>query len=1789
MGNRKVITRVVSAIRGFAVVAIGIVTALSFTASAVTASTTPDDPPEYLNASESGGTQAEVDYWIGRVPCPELGDVTLNPATAFADGNSVQVNCFYSDETGRSFGGYSLRWSKLGAEGEFVCGLVSADLGWQRQIAQPDVDARVQLQFEAPPAEMSDEIAAGGDALYEFVRARGDECATYDGPECPEIDGWVRKMFFGPGYRMDVSGDDEVAYSCTYALPSDTFDGSVEQFFSVEVLREGDFVSADEVLIACSAGSWFAFGQGGVGTQGRHSATADYTIRSADPIDTAPLLGAIDAVIEQFGPTGSGCEGLELLSSDRYSPMPAYLADVFAAEKITTGRPAIIGAASSTAPTVPGTPSENDDTAETDDSVAAIGDGSETDDSVAPIGDGSETDDGSGSTNDSNDAAAIPDPGQGSGGLAWLWRTIAILGLVLSFVSLAVTFLLIRRESRVRPKFDAIRIIATLIVAAAMMFVFSKGAPIWAVVSALVLGAGLGYWQGANLVVRLSRRGVFAQRNSWAIATFAAGIVISQVAGLLNRTGVVALGITLTFFSAALAVGVVVGRTPKVNAARAAAIGTLAVLIVAMLIAAVPVPRSASASTQPDESRVPDGIGRNIETVAPENRTPTMEALVDMVPWGSIQMKGGLWDDTGKPFVELPVPRGLDTAPEPVSRTAAWTDIFNQTTSYELAETFTFSMRTDGFCCSVGYEAIGSRTVGENTEPVELIGNMADIQVFGVEGPGYSGGTFSSAVVGLPFTEIEEIDVADLTGAVAGTTCFRPVAETRNGDAQDATGGEARIERATPNVELLDYDLDLRLGASCDLPEFTIENALAMAPEVPPIDDPARQLFNAGGCPVRQELIGALANGTGFEGVHTDTVGEIFLDPNGQACDYGTLFDPPAIGQGGPGNTRQEFSIEFAKPRQGEWQRGYTAWWPDPCCVSFPSKMVPPSDDLCTTDERDVPVAPADFDQGGACSLVTQHRIEDVEGAQIWISTEYVTDGPNTTVRVELPWGAFRSRCHHCEPGDPRIVDFINRMVEFGNDAASNIGVAGEVGEAIDLGEIGEAPGSRQEAEERAAAEAAEAAEAADPDAVARQEAEDLVDLVLDDDATDAEREVAIAAVIALLGAAAVGASTLGEAGVDAGEVWEAWRSGGRDGVDDLIRDRNTPDPMEGAVDEAEPERDVRVFDPVKGEATWMTQDEADVIYGGRREDEIAASIAAGRGAGAEWLVSWGRAAEAERAAEQAAREAAQEAWDRYDRLGDIAIDHDRLDILERLSRDETFFDENGNIDQRRQEQLTDMMRDHLWGEQVAPDPEYSETGQLIVDIGNSLDEFSRSIPVRIATGMATGGASEIYHQGRTVVEAVRDASERSVEWTRDPVTGEWRPPQEDFDVIDGVRVAMDATARENIPGYGTATTLMDPNATAADVAGAVFWDAIGAAMARGELDEAMDQLRTLGRGGRVGAGTRLSAPDPNLPRIRAEAGEVIAPGPYSADFLPQNRVGDDLSRLARGEVVPNDLLHQTGWSQAQVDQMNRIARANDAIIDARTTRPESMQLVRDGNAIAKPLPVKSKTLGIEDYYAGGCELDDIGKVGHYDPSAVTPRPIPTDAPPGLATDVQRRIAERADQFTRYDGTYSNLDGVEVRNGIVYDVDSGLPYAGDIDAVAFRDRTTGQPLTGERLARADAMWRNEPYVGPGGDVTPANPEWAAAGPGQHGAEANSAMGVIDSRVEARVAALDPTHPDYLDHLREAQHAGYADARDFQNSLLDNSVGPSARETTLSIDGSGSPRIAETEWAADLIR
>ncbi|MBI2169732.1 MAG: hypothetical protein HYU28_09585 [Actinobacteria bacterium] len=182
-------------------------------------------------------------------------------------------------------------------------------------------------------------------------------------------------------------------------------------------------------------------------------------------------------------------------------------------------------------------------------------------------------------------------------------RVIAILPFALSLALLALAVATVRREGRVKPRSDVVRLIiaagTALLVGAAM----SVSTPGGVVIGATLAGVVVGAIQGANLQVRLTPGGVFTRRGVVAVTAWALGTGAAQLAGIANRADAVRLGLTVSFFSAGLTLGLMIGRSRAIENARATASTASAAVLAVVLGVGVLVgggtPSRAAAQTGP--------------------------------------------------------------------------------------------------------------------------------------------------------------------------------------------------------------------------------------------------------------------------------------------------------------------------------------------------------------------------------------------------------------------------------------------------------------------------------------------------------------------------------------------------------------------------------------------------------------------------------------------------------------------------------------------------------------------------------------------------------------------------------------------------------------------------------------------------------------------------------------------------------------------------------------------------------------------------------------------------------------------------------------------------------------------------------------------------------------------------------------------------------------------------------------------------------------------------------------
>jgi len=952
-------------------------------------------------------TTDELDLYDAEVTCPPILDWELTDRVVNAT-SEVRIECTYRTADNRQ-------------ERIVVTWMKPDNPNYATSFCEPNTENRPDLVVDDTGHAIKGEpfVSDGVDqtavqaAIQEMMAGAvpfARECA--DPPpalECPEV----------PGHALSESSVDQEAddfqpdtfgFDCRYEPSGPEADDG----FSVTVWFAAPRGVPELYDRLCNEPPAEGVGFGVLVADGVAANATFWRFSPLDGPDVEVVRVAAQALLDQAAPHARDCSGAEPLPT-RYEAFPDYLHEQFS-PALTAGPPPPSGGGLGDLPAAPNTP-------------------------------------------------RIANEG---GLVATLLRIGSVVMLAISLLGLFITFLLIRRETRIRERRDLLRIGITLVVSVLAVVIVGRDAPLWAILVAIGLGLALGTWQGANVLVRNTERGLMAKRSLVAIVAFAAGIVLMQVAGLLNRTGGVALGVATSFLSAAITAGLFVGRKPRMaeamgGVARAAVPFALALGVIAR--PAVVGPQAQTGSVEPPPGTCPHGGLGNLLL----DNCEGYEHLLDVVPWDDAFVTGGLWWAEGKPGAAISIPRGLDTPPEPVSQTVTWsgTDFGDNQVDYEVTETYSFGTLQEGGCCAVFYEGSGTKTTtraeGETVvETREASGRLEDIHPLGTQG------FLSNEPVGIPFSEITQVR------GQPEDSCVRGLAWQQDDNEDGAATWDSLVIDGEPQTTSIDTDAIVFIG--CELPEFTYERAFALAPPPPAADDPAR--FDGPviegrpppeRCPVRQEFARYVWNAGQFEGVHTETLAELYLEPNAPQCDYGGLpgfGTPVAFGEGGRGNTRHELLYRLAMLNDPVAEAARIADDEDTFFGQFRTTSIPPHE-RCEVGPDGVPLPPEGFttedpdaaSTGGitipsdaipTCTYVSIHspgtnpgvsslrglQLEELAaiGGQVMIRTEYVLDGPNVTIRAHLPWGKYVYRCHHCQPGDAAITEFISSLHRFGVD-----------------------------------------------------------------------------------------------------------------------------------------------------------------------------------------------------------------------------------------------------------------------------------------------------------------------------------------------------------------------------------------------------------------------------------------------------------------------------------------------------------------------------------------------------------------------------------------------------------------------------------------------------------------------------------------------------------------------------------------------------------------------------------
>ena len=604
---------------------------------------------------------------------------------------------------------------------------------------------------------------------------------------------------------------------------------------------------------------------------------------------------------------------------------------------------------------------------------------------IAPVTSDDVTDSDAGTDGAEAPPVASPSPtaeDDSSGITATLLRVARAVMLVIALLGLAISLLLARRPSRIRPTMEYLRIAFALGGAAVMMTLFSVGAPLWAVAAALVGGAVLGLSQGRNLTILVREKGLMAQRSTFAIVAFATGLVATQLAGLLNRTGVISIGLALTFLSGATAAGLVAGRRPALVDARAAA-KTTALLIVAGATLGPMLARPSSAQ-EPD--------------------TSALDALNDSVAWDEVTLQGGIAPEA-KPDLTITLDPSFVVAPDPITRELS-VDAYISTSFQQIEGTETYSFElVDGICCELLYSAdatVVRQELDGWVEPAQSL--IVEQGSLGVVGPVQ---TFNGVLFDDP-------------SRLHDGSCGRPVTSNR-----DDVEPRPRLVTLVGGEERSGLLGSTTMWAPCEL-DISLTDAAALtgpppAPDAPERSDGGRQ------CPVVQEVIDTLAPASTFDPDTSASLIRRFVAPNRAACwDSGIQ-----LGEEGPGGVRSELTYYLARPEPDQ-------------AIEFDQDSfdyihgVPRNSELDLVCEQGADGVPLPSSEGD-CARAGFHQVVAPSGTgQIYILSDYDSfDGPNVLVRGVFPTGIYRYRCHHCLPGDPEVASMIQSITAMVNQGAS--------------------------------------------------------------------------------------------------------------------------------------------------------------------------------------------------------------------------------------------------------------------------------------------------------------------------------------------------------------------------------------------------------------------------------------------------------------------------------------------------------------------------------------------------------------------------------------------------------------------------------------------------------------------------------------------------------------------------------------------------------------------------------
>jgi hypothetical protein len=370
-----------------------------------------------------------------------------------------------------------------------------------------------------------------------------------------------------------------------------------------------------------------------------------------------------------------------------------------------------------------------------------------------------------------------------------------------------------------------------------------------------------------------------------------------------------------------------------------------------------------------------------------------------------------------------------------------------------------------------------------------------------------------------------------------------------------------------------------------------------------------------------------------------------------------------------------------------------------------------------------------------------------------------------------------------------------------------------------------------------------------------------------------------------------------------------------------------------------------------------------------------------------------------------------------------------------------------------------------------------------LAETGKDLAAIGRSLPVRIAAGIATGGWSEMGYQGLSGWEAMQHAADDAM---RNGKNMDWN---------DFVRAGLQNFGRENLP-INTYNNLVEGKTDLWSMGTGVLGDAFAVLNIKdsgASIIKSLDNIPNV-RSGRdlldaLHHGENIKVPD-EPPPPKTVPDDPAQPGkPWD---------GKDYTKAPPGTEVPLDRVKDFGLDPAQIKHAQEAAAEAGAHPVVRPAGPEGIGWRAEGNS-PKPEFLKNKTINDLDTYLGA-DPANKGLVGSFPPKVPDPDdlikqimdrngPMHPDDLNSLVKKIETRAAQRLDEFADQELKLSKLSKsgqAAVENGVVIDkreflgIDPntgnqvpnpgyGKGFTADLDLWSAVDNAGGPPALGEKL------------------------------------------------------------------------------------------------------------------------